>query len=199
MAMKQFNISVSMLRQYCFCPRIPYFYLVRQLNINEQPWIKIGVDEHNRQAQLLQRRNLSRFGIGTDQKWVIKSNVELYSEIYSLHGICDAVVSTSKGSFILEFKNYENVKLNLGAKIQLAAYSMLYEEKYKVDIKYGFILFGTKAKTIELQINNDLRKKVIQTRDNIISIIEKGTLPSSAATEKQCSQCEFFNFCADRY
>lgn len=199
MAMKQFNIPISMLRQYCFCPRIPYFYLVRQIRTNEQPWVRIGKLEHNRQEMLLKRRNLSRFGITPELEWTIHNNVELYSEHINLHGVSDAVVKTPNGDFLLEFKNSEHIKSNLGAKIQLAAYSMIYEEKYNTEIKYGFILYGTKAKTFVLQINNEIKDKVIEIRDHIFSFTDYGILPSTSATENKCSQCEFFNYCSDRY
>lgn len=121
MAMKQFNIPISMLRQYCFCPRIPYFYLVRQIRTNEQPWVKIGKLEHNRQEMLLKRRNLSRFGITPELEWTIHNNVELYSEHINLHGVCDAVVKTPNGDFLLEFKNSEHVKSN-GSSLKMGVY-----------------------------------------------------------------------------
>lgn len=199
MDMSQFSIPVSMLRQYCFCPRIPYFYLVRQLPAVEQPWVKIGLDEHKRQELLLKRRNLSRYGINGESNWKIFNNVELYSESLCMHGICDSVVQSSEGTFILEFKNSESVSSNLGARIQLAAYSMLYEQKYDCEIKKGFIIYGAKAKTFEVSIDSTIRTKVINTRNCIIESTSKGHIPSSSASENKCSQCEFFNFCSDRF
>ncbi|MGN0916522.1 MAG: CRISPR-associated protein Cas4 [Succinivibrio sp.] len=197
--MKQFSIPVSMLRQYCFCPRIPYYYLIRQIRTHEQPWLTLGTDEHKRQEQLIKRRNLSKFGISSDQKWIIKNNVELYSEKYGLHGICDAVVETEKGIFLLEFKNSNSISMNFGAQIQLVAYSMIYEEMMNNKVNFGFILYGSKAKTFELKITNEMKEKVIQTRDEILDIADKGNLPNSPASEKKCSQCEYFNYCADRF
>ena len=199
MDMNQFNLPISMLRQYCFCPRIPFFYLVRQLQPIEQPWIQSGLEEHNRQKILQKRRNLSRYGIKMENDWEIHSNIELFSDKLHIHGICDAVVKCSSKTFILEFKNSESVSDNTGARIQLAAYSMVYEDIYGVELTEGFIIYGAKAKTFKVSIDQSIRKKVIDIRDEIFASMKSGILPVSSAAEKKCSQCEFFNFCADRY
>ena len=198
MHMKQFNIAVSMLRQYCFCPRIPHFYLFRSLNPEEKVWMKLGGEEHIRQEMLQKRRNLSRFGIQSNYS-TIENNVVLYSENLKLHGVCDAILKTDSDVFILEFKSSENISLNFGAQIQIAAYSMIYEEQIKSTIKRGFILYGNKAKTFEVNIDFELRNKVIKIRDAILEDLNDCVMPYSSAGENKCCQCEFFNFCADRY
>lgn len=197
MAMLQYNIPVSMLRQYCFCPRIPYFYIVRSIKPYEQPWVKQGTDEHIRQQMLMKRRNLSRFNI--NKVGIIKNNIELYSEKLNLHGICDAVIECPERSFVLEFKNSSFCRLSTGTSVQLAAYAMLYEENFKNHVETGFVLYGTKAKTFEIKIDQKLREKTLGIRDKIIEITQYSNIPSSPADETQCGQCEFFNFCADRF
>lgn len=186
-----------MLRQYCFCPRIPYFYIVREIRPYEQIWVKQGSDEHVRQEMLMRRRNLSRFNI--HGCGVIKHNVELQSDKLNLHGICDAILETGNETCVLEFKNSANFKVTTGTKVQLAAYAMLYEERARKEISRGFVLYGTKAKTYEITINSELKAKVLEIRDRISDTIRQCYIPSSAASEKKCSQCEFMNFCADRF
>lgn len=186
-----------MLRQYCFCPRIPYFYLVRALQPYEQLWVKQGVDEHERQQMLMNRRNLSRFDIKSDG--VIKNTVELYGEKLNLHGICDAVLETSSEVAILEFKNTSNNKVTAGTAVQLTAYAMLYEEQFHKPVRRGFVLYGTKAKSIEIVFNPELRQKTINIKNCILEIIKHAYIPDSSADEKKCGQCEFINFCADRF
>ena len=146
---------------------------------------------------LMKRRNLSRFNI--DGHGVIKHNVELESVNLNLHGICDAILETSNETVILEFKNSSNYKVTTGAKVQVAAYVMLYEEMTKKEISRGFVLCGTKAKSYEITIDSKLRQKVIDIRNKILHTIKACYIPSSSATENQCSQCEFLNFCGDRF
>lgn len=197
MVMQLYNIPVSMLRQYCFCPRIPYFYLVRNLKPFEQPWVKQGTKEHIRQQLLMRRRNFSRFNINCEG--MLKVDVELYSEHLNLHGICDAVIETAEEVAILEFKNSPNYKISMGTKVQIAAYAMLYEEQFNKSISKGFVLYGIKGKTFEINIDSELRQKTLNIRDSVFDIIEKCYIPDSSANESKCSQCEFFNFCADRF
>lgn len=195
---KQYSIPISMLRQYCFCPRIPYFYLVRQIVPAEKVWMRQGIDEHTRQSMLNKRRNLSRYGIDSEN-WTILHNVELFSETKSLHGICDAIIKAPLENILLEFKNTENLFNNTGSKIQLCAYALCYEEMFQTNVNRGFILYGKKGKCYEIAFDNELREKTEKTRDAIIKTIIKGTLPDSSAESNKCSQCEFFNFCSDRF
>lgn len=194
----QFSIPISMLRQYIFCPRIPYFYLVRQITPAEKIWVRQGVDEHSRQCMLNKRRNLSRYGIDSEE-WTITHNHELYGEQVSLHGICDAIISTPTEDVILEFKSTENLFNYAGSSVQLCAYALCYEEMSSRTIRRGFILYGKKGKCHEVNFNEILREKVIKTKDEILKMINTGTLPDSPAESNKCSQCEFFNFCSDRF
>lgn len=193
-----YSIPISMLRQFCFCPRIVYFYLVRQIVPFENDWVRQGINEHQRQSMLNKRRNLSRYGIKSDN-WQVFQNVELSSERENLHGICDTVIRTPDEVIIVEFKNSEVLYNIAGAKLQACAYSLCYEETFRIEIKRGFILYGCKGKCYEITFDDALRSKTKTVRDDIIKIIQKGTMPDSSAEQSKCSQCEFFNFCSDRF
>ena len=86
-----------------------------------------------------------------------------------------------------------------GVKIQLCAYVMCCEEKYNISINRGFIIYGRKGQTYEICIDEKLRIKTIEVVGKIKKIIDTEILPDSTAEAKKCCQCEFFNFCADRY
>ena len=193
----QFNLPVSMLRQYCFCPRIPYFYIARNISPLEKVWMSQGTEEHKRQEMLSKRRNLSRFGISTIGN--VSFNVEVYSDNLSLHGICDAILFTESELCVIEFKNSEYEKFSLGTAVQLCAYSMLCEEKYGVEVKQCFVLYGNKGNTRRASIDASIRSKTLEVRDSIIHNLKKADIPPSSAEENKCGQCEFFNFCADRF
>jgi len=193
---KQFNIPISLLRQYVFCPRIPYFYLVRQLVPSEKLWIKQGNCEHVRQILLSKRRSFEKYRI---KEGILRFNVVLNSNDLGLHGICDAVLENTEKAVIFEFKNSEKTSNNLGAKIQLAAYSLVYEQMTGKEINSGYILFGKKAKVSEVTIDERLKATVLNIVSEIHNTIESSLLPLSSSSENKCCQCEFFNFCADRF
>lgn len=71
------SIPASLLRQYCFCPRIPFFTYVRQLHPPRAPWVEAGVAMHQRIEQLLKRRDLTKLTSGRSYR--LKTEVPLYS------------------------------------------------------------------------------------------------------------------------
>lgn len=73
-----FSVPVSLLRQYAFCPRIPFFYLIRNLHPPFRSWVKQGLGFHEKTQMLAKRRNLSRFGLTGE--FTLEADVALKSE-----------------------------------------------------------------------------------------------------------------------
>lgn len=194
--MDEFNIPISMIRQFVFCRRIPFYYLARGLKPAEQPWVKQGCDFHKKTEMLQKRRNLSRFGLNEEFK--LFSEKSLYSEDLGIHGICDGYLVTQNEVIPLEFKLQDNMSFGKGAELQLCAYGMILQESLGRNIKKGFVLYGEKGKTFKVDFSQEKINEVITIVSHIKNDRNKGLIPSSTATAKQCSQCEFSNFCADR-
>lgn len=193
---KLFNVPVSMLRQYCFCPRIPFFYLLRGLQPSAPPWTKQGDHYHRREVMLEKRRKLSRFGVSQENFRIIHE-VKLYNADLGFHGICDAVIFAGEQIVPLEFKIAE-AKPERGAILQLTAYAMLLEAREKRPIPKAFVLYGSRGKTLEVQITTEQKSAVMNVADTIRNSCDSALLPATTASDRQCSQCEFLNFCADR-
>lgn len=199
MDMDSFSIPVSLLRQAVFCRRIPFIQINLCMdNIHAPRWVSQGIDFHKKVEMLSKRRNLSRFGI--EGAFKISSNVRLRSEELKLHGICDAILHLESNEIVpLEFKLQEVVKYSRGATVQLAAYAMLAEESLRADVRRGYILFGTKGKVLPVTIDCELKHSVKKISEQILADAEGYRLPDTCATEQQCAQCEYQNFCADRF
>ena len=196
MVIDSFNMPVSMIRQYCFCPRIPFFYIARQLMPIAGTWVEQGIKFHEKTEMLQKRRNLSKLGI-TD-KFSLENEINLNSDSLHMHGVCDSIIKTQNEIFPLEFKMQEHLLQHEGSELQLCAYAMLLEEQFCIDIQYGFILYGSKGKFRQVIFSKDKRDKIKSIISSIFRDCSGGFLPATASTEKQCSQCEFLNFCADR-
>lgn len=195
--MALFNVPVSDLRQYLFCPRIPYFMLMKGLSVTGGAWLKQGLSFHDKAAMLTKRRNLTHYGLPAEGFRFV-ADIKLYDEELGLHGICDGAVFTDDGAvFPLEFKLTEGAPA-AGAKLQLAAYAMLLEKRENVKISRGFVLMGKRGNTYEVPIDEKMRREVIRVADAIRASLETALLPNTSATEPQCCQCEYANFCADR-
>ena len=189
-----FSIPVSMLRQYCFCPRIPFFAECRGIKPSPKPWLNQGIGFQERQQMLNKRRNLARYGLDNG---VISNQVELKSDKLGLHGICDAIINNQGSYYPIEFKLSEN-KPKTAHFIQLVAYAILIEDQQSCICDTGFILYGEKGKVERVKIN-EWRSKVIQCLTKVREDFSLPILPTTSATDAQCGQCEYLNYCADRF
>ena len=125
-------------------------------------------------------------------------DIKLYNDSLGLHGICDGAIFTENEVIPLEFKLSE-VSPPMGARLQLAAYAMLLEYQEKIKISRGFVLYGQKGHTLEVIVDIKLRAEVLTVANLIRKACKKAIVPHTAATESQCAQCEYQNFCADRF
>lgn len=190
----QFSVPASLIRQFCFCPRIPWFNEIKEVNPGDRKWQKQGVSFHERQTMLMKRRQLSRFGFASGE---VKFNVQLKSEKLRCHGIADALVIKEHKISAVDFK-LSGHKPSKGQVLQTAAYGMMAEQSFDLHCNRVFILIGDKGKTFSFELDEVLRKKVRQTLKDILDSFSIPILPDSPATSVQCGQCEYYNFCGDR-
>lgn len=188
------SIPISLIRQHCFCPRIPWFNEVKNLNPGNRMWQRQGTAFHDRQRMLSKRRNLSRFGL---QEGRIQFDIELKSAELGCHGICDGLVLTADEVVTLDFK-LSGRQPSRGQILQTAAYGMLAEIHYDIPCQWVFILIGKRGRTYRFSLSDKRRQEVVSTIDRIRGHFNTPILPHSSASDHQCGQCEYFNFCADR-
>lgn len=189
------SLPASLIRQHVFCPRIPFYNEVLSINPGDRPWQSQGVSYHKRQEMLMRRRRLERFGLS---EATLKINISLYSEKKSLHGICDALLINEGQVVPLEFKLSSSFQPRRGHILQLAAYGVLAEEQLGKPCEQMFILYGDKGKMHRVKLDEALRSNLMRTVDTMRENLRKPLLPASSATNAQCGQCEYLNFCADR-
>lgn len=189
------SLPASLIRQHVFCPRIPFYNEVLFINPGDRPWQNQGVSYHKRQEMLMRRRRLERFGLS---EAALKTNISLYSEEKSLHGICDALLINAEQIVPLEFKLSSSFQPRRGHILQLAAYGVLAEEQFEKPCEQMFILYGDKGKMHRVKLDEALRSNLIRTVSTMRENLRKPLLPASSATNAQCGQCEYLNFCADR-
>lgn len=194
MVLSRSSLPASLLRQHAFCPRIPYYNEVMQLNPGDRLWQQQGVDLHQRQVMLDRRRGLSRYGVG---EVIHHHNLALKSEALALHGICDALLESATKVYPVEFK-MRAPRITRGMLLQLAAYGMMAEEQYGKAADIGFILVGDRGETKRCYLDAKAKEQVLLAIEQIGDHLSSPLLPASSASAYQCGQCEYLNFCADR-
>jgi CRISPR-associated exonuclease Cas4 len=194
MKTKSYSLPVSILRQFCFCPRIPFFNEVMGVYSESPLWVQQGVDEHIRQTMLEKRRNLTRFGLTNGESHF---SVELKSDILGLHGIADMLISTETSIYVVEFKpNTEFIQHS--HILQAVAYGMIAEEVFQKTLSGVYILYGNRGQIKSIKGIDKYKQETIRTIDRLHKTVQSLSLPHSDSHSNKCAQCEYINFCNDR-
>lgn len=188
------SIPSSLFRQYCFCPRIVYFQYILGLKVPSPLWVKQGVDYHVREQQLSQSRTLKRYDLNSGK---IEFDVKLRSAKWGIHGLADAVIFLPEEALVIEFKLTCN-KPTRGQMLQIAAYAVMIEEQYNIGLKSGFISYESKGKVHRIEIKEKLKTSLSNAIKHIELMQNTQIMPDSSASQAQCEQCEYMNFCNDR-
>ncbi len=189
-----FSIPVNLIRQWTYCPRIVYYIELMDFPVTYPTWVKQGESFHKKEAHLWQRRNLSRFGLH-EGKLFLEHPVK--SQEFSIHGVADMIIETEKEVFPVEFKLGSSEKRK-GGVLQLVAYGIMAQENLGKECKFGFLAHGPKNLQ-KIAMTEPLIKGVLEKTDEIRKMMNTGIKPDSPASESQCTNCEYLNYCNDRF
>lgn len=189
-------IQINLIRQYIFCPRIVYFNLLSNIKPVYPLHVLHGNKYHSKQDTLFSIRDFKKFHIDYKEK---VNNLYLESDTYGLCGIVDTFFICDSEIIVLDYKNTNKSSISYSHKMQLTAYSLLLSEKYGKPCNRGIIAYGNNMKFIEVKIlENDIKNlEKILLQINIM--LEKAVFPDSSAGENKCLQCEYLNYCDDRF
>ena len=190
-----YKLPIHLIRQYLFCPRVVYFLEVLSIPKVSPIWVKEGEDYHKSQEKLFKRRTLSRFNLENADFW---QNVNLSYSDLNFYGICDALIISDTNIYPVEIKLHGQ-KPTKAQKMQLIAYGILAEKIYKKEFNLGFICFDKNAKTIPIEVTKTQKNELQEIVNKIIQLIKDEKLPYSNAEDEKCTQCEFLNYCNDRF
>ena len=192
--MEEEFLNISELRQFCFCPRIPYFHKYISSSKNIKPaWVSQGKDYHDKESKLVARRDLKKLNLEQAEKFF---DYPLYDKELGLKGKADLLLVTSDKVYPVEFKMYGNSPYK-GHKIQLCAYGMIASSLLKKELGQGFIIYSKITKIKDIEFTQELKEEVLKIRDKVISNYDK-VLPDSNVQIEKCYQCEFIRHCNDR-
>jgi len=188
-----YSVPVSLIRQWCYCPRVVYYMELTDIAFHRPAWVKQGENFHRTETTLWQRRNLSRFNLDEGE---IHHNLTMRDDGLELHGIVDMAIETDDAVYSVEFKLSATSKKR-GDQLQLAGYAMLLEKHFSKPSPVGFLV--GKGKVLHsINIDADKRDAVKAIADKIRRMLRRGLKPESSASVAQCCACEYVNFCNDR-
>ena len=189
-----FSLPIHLLRQHLFCPRVPWFQEVLNYKPPQPQWVRQGVDFHKRQASVFRHRTLKRFGLEQASK---RFHVPVQSDHWKMHGIMDCVLETATAAYAVEIK-LAGRKPSKGHVLQVAAYGLLLSDVLGKPCRRAFVVIEEKGKTWPVEMTPSRIAEVLRIRGEISRNLERCRMPDSSATNAQCTQCEYLNYCNDR-
>ena len=127
----------------------------------------------------------------------IISEQRLESEKLQLKGIIDRIEIYENSYVPVELKTGKMPKEGVwpGHKIQIAAYSMLIEEKFNTQVKEGFIRYLDVNETIQIAINPFMKEEIINLVKEIQVLIKSQELPNYCENKNKCINCGLRETC----
>ena len=193
--MTSYKLPINLIRQYLFCPRVVYFLEVLNIPKASPVWVREGSAHHKRESELFKRRTLARFHLENAK---LSTNVSLSHCDFEFYGVCDVLIVGEDNVYPVEIKLHGD-KPTKSQKMQLIAYGMLSEAIHGKKFDMGFVLFEKNGKTVPIKVTDSDKMEVKKIVTEIIQMIKLGRLPHSSADDTKCTQCEFLNYCNDRF
>ena len=110
-----------------------------------------------------------------------------------------AVIVKNNEVIAVEYKDTNKSSISYAHKMQLAAYSLLLSNTYKKDSSRCIIIYGNNVRFHEVFIKEQDILQLKKILSKINKMVEKAVFPDSSAGEKKCLQCEYLNYCDDRF
>ena len=190
---RQFELTVTDLKQWVYCPRIPYYHHVMPVEIARTYKMQRGRDVEAAVEAMEKRRGFRRYGLERGER---RFGVWLHSSALGLSGKLDLLIVTEDACYPVDFKDTEGgVRYN--HRIQLAAYSLLVEENLGRRVPIAFVYLVPSRQLVTVPVGAKEREEVARAIAEMRRVIEQENMPGPTPVRARCVACEFRNYCAD--
>jgi CRISPR-associated exonuclease Cas4 len=190
---RQIELTVTDLKQWAYCPRIPYHHHVMPVEFARTYKMERGRDVEAAVQAMEQRRGFRRYGLELGER---RFGVWLHSPTLGLAGKLDLLIVTGNAAFPVDFKDTEGgVRYN--HRIQLAAYTMIVEETLALQVPMAFIYLVPSRHLVSVPIGGKEKDQVIRAVAEMRRLIRDEEMPAPTPVRARCTACEFRNYCAD--
>lgn len=127
----------------------------------------------------------------------IISELKIESKQLRLRGIIDQI-HVYEGDYVpFELKTGKTPQDGVwpSHRIQIAAYSLLLQEKFNKEIREGYVVYLDTKEKRQITINPFMKDEVKQLVDKVIAVIESSELPNFCNNENKCRKCGLRQTC----
>jgi len=190
-------LRVIDLKQYAYCPRIPYYEYCLPAVRPTTYKMAAGIVAQDRVNTLEERRGVRAYGLQDGQRHY---HVSLQSEALGCRGQVDMVIETNdEGRARLLPVDFKLSRRDPGYhfKLQLATYAMMLEDEWGLPVEEGAIYLIPTKRVIKVPMRTRLRNDAIRHLLAIREIAVTQRVPAPTPRRSRCVNCEFRRFCND--
>ena len=129
------DFRVTDLKQFAYCPRIPYYQHVMGFHGKSTFKMEQGKSAQAAIESLEKRRRLREYGLSEGKRHF---GVSLFSRTLDISGKLDLLIETETACFPVDFK-YTTGSPHQNHQLQLAGYALLVAEHFHKPVPAGFI------------------------------------------------------------
>ena len=190
---QQFELTVTDLKQWAYCPRIPYYHHVMPVEFARTYKMERGRDVEAAVEAMEKRRGFRRYGLERGER---RFGVWLHSATLGLSGKLDLLIITEDACYPVDFKDTEGgVRYN--HRVQLAAYALLVEENLARPVPLAFVYLVPSRQLVTVPVGVKEREAVTRAVVEMRQVIAQEKMPGPTPVRARCTACEFRNYCAD--
>ncbi len=129
----------------------------------------------------------------------IESELRIESKNLGLRGIIDQIEVYQVGFVPIELKTGKTPKEGVwpGHKIQLIAYALLLEEKFKTEVKEGFVHYLDSKQKRHIPLNPFMRLEVKELIKKVNFLLNSDKIPNFEKNQNKCINCGLKDDCYD--
>lgn len=120
------------------------------------------------------------------------------SERLCLSGTVDLVIEGDAELVVVDFKAGREAPWD-NHRVQLVAYALMVEERFQKPCPRGYVLYRQRKHWVEVAIDDPLRQRTMELLQQLWETMEQRLLPDPTDVAARCRNCEFLNFCGDRW
>lgn len=127
----------------------------------------------------------------------IKSEIRINSKELELKGIIDQLHVYPDKVIPVELKTGKAPSEGVwpGHKIQIAAYILLFNEKFGTSVQKGLVHYLDHDSIQEIIMNPFLKNEVIEIKDKVNKLLNSDELPKKCSNLNKCKACSLKNQC----
>jgi CRISPR-associated exonuclease Cas4 len=192
--MEDLLLPTSMIRQYLYCARVPYWNYCAPLRRPTTYKMHEGALQHEHTAELEERRSLRAYGV---HDGIRHFGVTLRSPTLGMSGKIDMLIELADELMPVEWKHTERRTLMLHHKYQLAMYALMVEEAYHKPVQRCYVYLLPAKQVLDVPITEGMRRYTQRIANELRTMIAQERMPPPTTRRGRCRDCEFRRFCND--